>query len=39
VQPPDNGFFDQSAHFVGAFGEEDWTEEWTNFIQEQDLGQ
>jgi hypothetical protein len=36
VQPPDTGF-DQSANFTGAFGEEDWTEEWTNFIQEQDM--
>jgi hypothetical protein len=37
VQPPDDGFFDQSANFVGAFGEVDWTEEWTMFIQEQDI--
>ncbi len=37
VQPPDDGFFDQSAPFIGAFGDEDWTEEWTIFIQEQDL--
>lgn len=36
VQPPDTGF-DQSANFTGAFGSEDWTEEWTNFIQEQDM--
>jgi hypothetical protein len=34
--PPDV-FFDQSAGFMGAFGEELWIEEWTIFIQEQDL--
>jgi len=39
IQPPDNGFFDQSAHFAGAFGEIDWTEEWTNFHQEGDVAQ
>jgi hypothetical protein len=37
VQPPDDGFFDQSAPFIGAFGEVNWTEEWTTFIQEQDI--
>jgi hypothetical protein len=37
VLPPDNGFFDPSAQFIGAFGNEDWTEEWTNFLQEQDI--
>lgn len=37
TQPPDDGFFDQSARFVGAFGEEDWTEEWTMKIRESDL--
>jgi len=37
VQPPDDGFFQQSARYIGAFGEEDWTEEWTTFIQEQDM--
>ncbi len=37
VQPPDDGFFDQSARYNGAFADEDWTEEWTTFIQEQDL--
>jgi hypothetical protein len=35
VLPPSG--FDQSAKFSGAFGEVDWTEEWTNFIQEQDM--
>jgi hypothetical protein len=37
VQPPDDGFFDQSATYIGAFGDIDWTEEWTNFIQEEDI--
>ncbi len=37
VQPPDDGFFDQWAVWSGAFGDINWTEEWTNFIQEEDL--
>jgi hypothetical protein len=37
VAPPDDGFFDQSAKFIGAMGDEDWTEEWTNFHTEQDV--
>lgn len=37
LRPPDNGFFDQSANFLGAFGEVDWSEEWTNFHVEQDV--
>jgi hypothetical protein len=37
IQPPDDGFFDQWATYIGAFGSVDWTEEWTNFLQEQDL--
>lgn len=37
VQPPDDGFFDQWATWSGAFGDVNWTEEWTLFIQEQDL--
>jgi hypothetical protein len=32
VQPPDDGFFDQSARFLGAAGETKWWEEWTNFV-------
>ncbi len=32
IQPPDNGFFDQSARFIGAAGETKWWEEWTNFV-------
>jgi hypothetical protein len=34
---PDDGFFDQNANFAGAFGEEDWTEEWTNFLRDDDI--
>lgn len=37
VQPPDDGFFDQWAAWLGAFGEVNWTEEWTTFLQEQDI--
>lgn len=37
VAPPDDGFFDQSVTFAGAFGDLDWTEEWATFAQEQDL--
>jgi len=37
IQPPDDGFFDQWATWIGGFGDFDWTEEWTNFAQEQDL--
>jgi hypothetical protein len=37
IQPPDDGFFDQSAKYIGAFGELNWTEEWTTFVQEQDM--
>ena len=29
--PPSDGFFDQSANFVGAFGTDNWMEGWTNF--------
>jgi hypothetical protein len=37
VQPPDDGFFDQSATFVGGIGDEDWTEEWTSFLVDSDI--
>ncbi|MEW5980180.1 MAG: hypothetical protein AB1898_30665 [Acidobacteriota bacterium] len=37
VQPPDDGFFDQWARWTGAFGDEDWTEEWTCFHVEADI--
>ncbi|HCY77602.1 MAG TPA: hypothetical protein DHV28_16930 [Ignavibacteriales bacterium] len=29
--PPNDGFFDQTATYVGAFGEVDWTANWSNF--------
>lgn len=32
VQPPDDGFFDQSARFLGAAGDAKWWEEWTSFV-------
>jgi hypothetical protein len=35
--PPDDGFFDQGAQFVGGIGDEDWTEEWTSFLVETDI--
>ena len=37
VSAPDDGFFDQTATFIGGIGDEDWTEEWTNFLVETDL--
>jgi hypothetical protein len=37
IQPPDDGFYDQWATWIGAFGDVDWTEEWATFAQEQDL--
>ncbi len=37
VQPPDDGFFDQSATFLGGIGDYDWTEEWTYFLVEADI--
>ncbi|MCL4797022.1 MAG: hypothetical protein KJZ84_20820 [Bryobacteraceae bacterium] len=36
-QPPDDGFFDQWANWIGAFGGIEWTEEWADFIQEEDI--
>jgi hypothetical protein len=35
--PPDDGFFDTSAKFLGAVGEDNWLEEWTNFLQDKDI--
>ena len=29
--PPAGGFFDQTAEFIGAIGEDDWTAGWTAF--------
>jgi len=37
LQPPDDGFFDQWATWIGGMGDYDWTEEWTTFILEVDL--
>ena len=31
LTPPNDGFFDANASFVGAFGTEDWTQSWTKF--------
>jgi hypothetical protein len=31
LTPPSDGFYDQSANFVGAFGSTDWTAGWANF--------
>lgn len=39
VQPPDDGFFDQTAKFLGGIGDEDWTEEWTCWLVETDIVQ
>ena len=37
VQPPDDGFFDQTAKFLGGIGDEDWTEEWTSWLVETEI--
>jgi hypothetical protein len=37
IAPPDDGFFDQWATWAGGIGPMNWTEEWTTFLQEQDL--
>jgi hypothetical protein len=37
VQPPDDGFFDQSAQFLGGMGDVDWTDEWTSWLVEGDV--
>jgi hypothetical protein len=31
--PPDDGFFDKMATFVGAIGADDWTAGWTAYPQ------
>ncbi len=31
ASPPDNGFFDTSASYVGAFKDNNWLEGWTKF--------
>ena len=37
VTPPDDGFFDQSAQFIGGIGDDDWTLEWTSWLVEEDV--
>lgn len=37
VSPPDDGFFDQAATFIGGIGDVDWTEEWVNWLLESDI--
>ncbi|HEU0120440.1 MAG TPA: hypothetical protein VFQ91_07945 [Bryobacteraceae bacterium] len=37
VSAPDDGFFDQTATFIGGIGDDDWTEEWTNLLTETDI--
>jgi hypothetical protein len=37
ILPPDDGFFDQTSTYIGAFGDVDWTEEWTCFHVESDV--
>ncbi len=37
IQPPDDGFFDQSATFSGGMGDFNWMEEWTSFLQDVDI--
>jgi len=37
IQPPDDGFFDQTARFLGGAGEVAWWEEWTSFLQDVDI--
>ncbi len=37
IQPPDDGFFDQWSTWIGAFGDTDWTEEWTCYHVEADV--
>lgn len=39
IQPPDDGFFDQSARHIGAAAGKAWWEEWTNFLQDSDIKQ
>lgn len=36
--PPDDGFFDQSANYLGAFGDERWDEEWVQYHVEGEIG-
>jgi hypothetical protein len=37
IQPPDDGFFDQTARYCGGASDKAWWEEWTNFLQDFDI--
>ena len=37
IAPPDDGFFEQSARFVGGIGDFDWTDKWTSWLVETDI--
>ncbi|MEZ5356478.1 MAG: hypothetical protein R2762_27915 [Bryobacteraceae bacterium] len=37
ISAPDDGFFDQNANYIGGIGDDDWTEEWTNFLVDTDI--
>lgn len=37
VAAPDDGFFDQTARFIGGIGDEDWTDEWTSWLIDAEL--
>jgi hypothetical protein len=37
ISAPDDGFFDQSANFIGGIGDHNWMEEWTSFVQDVDI--
>jgi hypothetical protein len=37
TQMPDDGFFDQTARFIGAIGDVNWMEGWTTFLVESDV--
>jgi hypothetical protein len=37
IAPPDDGFFDQTATFIGGIGDENWMEEWTSFLVDTDI--
>jgi hypothetical protein len=39
VSAPEDGFFDQTAKFIGGIGDEDWTDEWTSYLVETDIAQ
>ncbi|MEZ5402261.1 MAG: hypothetical protein R2729_21485 [Bryobacteraceae bacterium] len=37
VSPADDGFFSQDEKYIGGIGDDDWTEEWTNFLVDTDI--